>query len=60
MRRVGVAANYVCRKLHKQAANSVPACEHRATREKVRAFESPAQENGASLTTGRPWVSRNG
>jgi UrcA family protein len=63
VRRVGLAANYVCRKLHEQDANSVPACEHQATREamtKVRAFERQAKENSASLTPGRPWVPPNG
>jgi UrcA family protein len=61
--RVGLAANYVCRKLHEHDANSVPACENQATKEamaKVRAFERQAKENSASLTPGRPWVPPEG
>jgi UrcA family protein len=63
VRRVGLAANYVCRKLHEQDVNSVPACENQATKEamaKVRAFEKQAKENSASLTPGRPWVPPEG
>jgi UrcA family protein len=63
VRRVGLAANYVCRKLHEQDANSVPACEHQATREamvKVRAFERQAKSNSANLTPGRPWTAPSG
>lgn len=63
VRRVGLAANYVCRKLHEQDANSVPACEHQATREamtKVRAFERQAKSNSAKLTPGRPWTPPDG
>jgi UrcA family protein len=63
VRRVGLAANYVCRKLHEQDHNSVPACENQATKEamvKVRAFERQAKENSASLTPGRPWTPPEG
>ena len=63
VRRVGLAANYVCRKLHEQDRNSVPACENQATKEamvKVRAFERQAKENSASLTPGRPWTPPEG
>ena len=63
VRRVGVTANYVCRKLHEQDPNSVPACEQQATREamtKVRAFENQAKSNSANLTPGRPWTPPEG